>query len=104
MSYERAYAERTPFEDLKGSDSPWPEFPSTSVSSVEIGKLPGGTPVLATITRTRFPDDNNLAIHGGTGTDQSNPAGLEIWRIQSIIEYKIGDRDYGKARTVVRAQ
>jgi hypothetical protein len=104
MTYERAYAERVPFEDLKASNSPWPEYPTTSTSSVEIGRLPGNTPVLGTVTRTRIPDAGNFPFYGGTGTVATNPAAMEVWKVQSVITYTIGGRNYAKSRTVLRAQ
>ena len=45
MTYERAYAERIPFENLLAGNSPWPAFPTTTTTVVEIGRLPGNRPV-----------------------------------------------------------
>lgn len=104
MTYERAVAERIPFESLLASDSPWPAFPETSTEQVTIGALPGGSPITGTITRTRRPSDNNFPIDGGTGNIDSNPAAMKVWKVQSIATYSIGGRDYMKARTVLRSQ
>ena len=104
MTYERAYAERVPFENLLASGSPWPAFPTTSTSSVEIGRLPGNTPILGTVTRTRIPDPGNYPIDGGTGTVATNPAAMKVWKVQSVITYSVGNRNYAKSRTVLRAQ
>jgi type II secretory pathway pseudopilin PulG len=104
MTYERAFAERIPLEDLKHSSSEWPQFPTTSTTQVEIGRMPGGTPVFGTVVRTRIPDENNYPINGGTGTPESNPAALEVWRVQSVLTYVVGDRTYAKSRTVIRTQ
>ncbi len=104
MTYERAYAERIPFENLLATDSPWPAFPSTDSVAVEIGRLPGNRPVLGTVTRTRLPDAGNYPIDGGTGTLATNPAAMKVWKVQSVITYKIGNRNYAKSRTVLRSQ
>jgi hypothetical protein len=89
---------------LLAVDSPWPAFPSVSSQTVEIGKLPGGTPVTGVMHRTRIADTGNFPIDGGTGTVLTNPAAMKIWRVQSILRYQISGRNYVKSRTVVRAQ
>lgn len=104
MTFERSKAERIPFESLVANGSPWPAYPTVSSESVEIGKLPGGRPVLGTVSRTRMPDSENYPIDGGTGTVAINPAAMRIWRVQSILRYEISGRTYVKSRTLVRAQ
>ena len=117
MTYERAYAERIPFEDLVGASSPWPASTITigavpgvvnvSTAQVEIGRLPGpgeGTPIMGTVTRTRFPDSGNYPIDGGNGNLVNNPAAMKIWRVQSVLTYSVGNRTYSKSRTVIRSQ
>jgi hypothetical protein len=104
LTYEIAYAQRIPFETLTGTGTPWPMFPTTSSSTVEIGKVPGGRSVNATVTRTRIADPDNYPIDGGTGTVTSNPSAMKIWRVQSILNYQIGGRNYVKSRTVIRSQ
>jgi hypothetical protein len=108
MTYERAFAERIPFDELKDPDSEWPQFPDTSTVLVELGRMPGGSPINGTIIRTRFPDENNSPIAGGTAppetTAKTNPAALEIWQVQSVLRYQISGREYAKSRTVIRSQ
>lgn len=104
LTYERAYAERIPFENLLALDSPWPTFPTTSVTTVEIGRLPGNELVTGTVTRTRMADAGNYPIDGGTGTVDTNPAAIKVWKAQSVLTYTIGGRTYAKSRTVLRAQ
>lgn len=104
MTYERAYAERIPFEDLVSSTSPWPVFPTTNTTSVELGRLPGNRPVTGTVTRTRIADPLNYPIDGGTGTTATNPAAMKTWKVQSIVTYTVGGRNYAKSRTVIRTQ
>ncbi|RYD39965.1 MAG: hypothetical protein EOP85_15055 [Verrucomicrobiaceae bacterium] len=114
MTYERAYAERIPFENLLASDSPWPASTITigtipgvvnvAKTDVEVGRLPGGRIIMGTVTRTRFPDPVNYPIDGGTGSLVTNPAAMKVWRVQSVLTYRIGDRSYAKSRTVLRSQ
>ncbi|GAA5127437.1 hypothetical protein JIN84_08695 [Luteolibacter yonseiensis] len=108
MTYERAYAERIPFEDLLAAGSPWPDFAAgtnnTASEVVNIGKLPGGEVVTAKVTRTRFADPGNYPIDGGGGTVATNPAAMKIWKVQSVLTYKVGNKTYAKSRTVLRSQ
>ena len=78
-----------------------PEYISTEV---EIGKFPGGRPIMAEVTRTRIPDNNNLPEHGGTGTEATNPTEMQTWQVQSHLSYSIGAKEYVKSRTIIRTQ
>jgi hypothetical protein len=104
LTYERAYAERIPFDSLTANDSPFPAFPQTRTTSVEIGRLPGNRPVMGVVTRTRLPDTNNYPIDGGTGSIDSNPSAMKVWKVQSVITYTVGTKNYMKSRTVIRSQ
>lgn len=102
ITRESALASRIPFDTLVGASSPWPQNPTVSSSTVTLGKLPGGQEVTGTLYRTRIPDANNLTTAGGTGTATTNPSGTEAWKVQSILSYTVGDRQYVKSRTVMR--
>ncbi|MGJ8632895.1 MAG: hypothetical protein ACSHX7_03170 [Luteolibacter sp.] len=107
MTFERAKAQRIPFENLLDSNSPWPIYPEVLSASVEIGKLPGGLAVDGTVKRFRIADEANYPKDGGTttyGTVDNNPAAMRIWKVQSVLQYDIGGRTYVKSRTVVRFQ
>jgi len=104
MTYEKAYAQRLPFSELLGSSSPWPQYPAKSEFEVELGRLPGGAPIEGTVIRTRIPDGNNFPTDGGSGTTTTNPAGMKVWKFQSLVVYEVGGREYVKSRTVVRSQ
>lgn len=104
MTYERAYAERIPFNNAIAADSPWPLFPAMATEPVEMGRLPGGRPITGTVNRTRTADANNFPIDGGSGSDETNPAAMKVWRLQSIVAYEVGGRRYVKSRTVIRSQ
>lgn len=110
LTYERAFAERIPFENLLANDSPWPVYPATSTSTVEIGRLPGNAVITGTVVRTRIADPANFPIDGGDPTKTpaevlaTNPAAMKVWRAQSVLTYKVGDTTYAKSRTVLRSQ
>ena len=104
ISYEQAYAERISFEELTDNASPWPIYPATATSEVEMGKFPGGDPITATVIRTRIPDENNMPSAGGTGNSTTNPSEMESWQLQSHVTYIIGGKEYVKSRTIVRSQ
>jgi hypothetical protein len=104
MTYERAYAERLPFQTLTSGTSPWPAYPTTTTTPIQLGQLPGGTAVTGNVLRTRLPDSNNYPIDGGTGTTGTNPASMKVWQVQSVLTYQIGGRTYAKSRTVIRSQ
>lgn len=104
LTYERAYAERIPFENLLSSNSPWPAFPRKNTTVVEIGRLPGNRAITGTVMRTRLPDVGNYPIDGGTGSVATNPAAMKVWKAQSVLTYVIGGRTYAKSRTVLRSQ
>jgi hypothetical protein len=104
LTFERARAERIPFENLVAQDSLWPAFPNVATETVQIGKMPGGAPVTGTVTRTRIASAENYPIDGGTGTVAVNPAAMKVWRVQSVLRYTISGRIYYKSRTVIRAQ
>jgi hypothetical protein len=104
MTFESAWAQRIPFEDLLSSSSPWPLYPAKSEVQMEMGRLPGGRPIVGTVVRTRTPDGNNLPAHGGSGTELTNPAGMVVWKVTSVARYRVGNRVYVKSRTVVRSQ
>lgn len=104
LTYEKAYAQRIPFDELVAADSPWPAQPqSTTTSGVEIGRTPGGTPVFGTVIRTRVSDPGNYPPEA-SGTVEVNPAAMRIWKVQSILTFTVGERTYTKARTVIRVQ
>ena len=105
LTFERSKAERIPFDSLLAPNSPWPDNsadPATSTQTVEVGRLPGGRVVTGVVTRTRIADANN--VPDGQDVSPTNPASMEIWRVQSILRYEIAGRTYVKSRTVVRAQ
>jgi len=104
LTREVAMAKRYPFSEFTGGSTLWPTFPDTAESTVEVGRLPGGEPVTATLYRTKKPSDNNMASAGGTGTDSTNPTNTEAWVLQSYLTHEVGTRNYLKSRSVVRSQ
>lgn len=104
LTYEKAYAQRIPFESMTGLSSPWPVYPAKAESTVTMGTLPGGRILSGNVIRTRIADPNNLPAFGGTGTTATNPAEMQTWKLQSHITYTISGRNYVKSRTIVRTQ
>ena len=113
MTYERAFAERVPFDVLTAAapNSPWPIFPATTTLQVEIGRLPrcnpdfpNGVPIMGTVVRSRSADPGNYPADGGAGTLETNPAAMKVWKAQSVLTYTVGNRTYAKSRTVMRSQ
>ena len=104
ITYEEALAARISFEEFTADNSPWPVFPDSTSTDVEIGKLPGGRAITGTVVRTRTPDPNNLTTAGGAGTTATNPAEMESWQLESHLTYRIGNETYVKSRTTVRTQ
>jgi len=106
LTYEEAVAKRVPFDvfltrtDI--NDGPvWLEYPSSSKESVDLGTAPGGKIITGTIIRTRIPNFNNL---DAAGTIDTNPAEMETWKLQSILTFNIGTKEYYKSRTVIRTR
>jgi len=102
VTRETALASRFPFDEITTDASLWALSPNTTQSIVTIGKMPGGTPVEATLYRTRIPDPNNLVTAGGAGTSTTNPGATEAWQLQSMLVYSVTDKTYVKTRTVLR--
>ena len=65
LSYEKAYAQRIPFDSLTDASSPWPVYPAKSENLVTLGTLPGGRTLTGNVIRTRIADGNNLPAFGG---------------------------------------
>lgn len=104
LTYEKAYMERIPFDELTATASPWPVYPDKLEETVTIGTLPGGRALTGKVIRTRKPDANNFPAYGGTGTSATNPSELQTWITQSLLVYRINDREYVKTRSIVRTQ
>lgn len=102
LTRETALASRVPFDVIRSGSSPWPATPNVHTQTVVVGKLPGGINVTATLHRTRVPDGNNLGGAGGSGNGNTNPTNTEAWKLQSLLVYKAGDKDYVKTRTTLR--
>lgn len=104
LTRETALANRVPFDEINTGSSLWAMKPAVTTSTVELGKLPGGKVVSATLHRTRIPAPNNLASAGGSGNGATNPGKTEGWKLQSILAYNIGDKEYVKTRTTLRTR
>lgn len=121
LTYEEAYARRVSFDEFTDDEtSDWakfdpltPEAPNDAyVDDVEIGKIPGESDpenrtVWGELTRIRIADTDNIPSASNTNYAtnlQNNPAKMETWKLQSILTYTIGGKEYVKTRTVVRTR
>ena len=105
LTHEVALAARIPYGDLlDGANTPWPTFPASKETEVELGRLPGGVAVTADLHRTKMPAESNLVSKGGTASSTSNAANMETWIVKSLLSYDIGGRSYVKTRTTVRVR
>jgi hypothetical protein len=102
LTRETALASRMPFDLIRSNSSPWPRHPNVNTQSVVVGKLPGGGNVTATLHRTRIADGNNLGSGSGGGNNNTNPTNTEAWKLQSLLVYRAGDKEYVKTRTTLR--
>ncbi|WP_038162990.1 hypothetical protein [Verrucomicrobium sp. BvORR106] len=97
LTKEEALARRVPFADLTSATSLWPDaaagIPSTG-KSVVIGKMTGGNALPGTITRFRV---------SATPTDDTE-AGLSLWRLYSVLRYRVGQKEYVKSSSTLRVQ
>lgn len=96
LSREAALAARLPFADISADASLWPapaEISGIAPQSVELGKLAGGRAVTGNLRRFRTAEPVTTA-----------DTGLAVWRLHSVLTYKIGEDDYVKTRSVLRTR
>lgn len=98
LTRETALSHRVPMAVLTGAESPWPDMASVdaprSEQTVSLGQLAGGAGVNATLIRFRV---NETPV-----TDPS--VGMAVWRLHSVLSYKVGDQPYVKSRATLRMQ
>jgi hypothetical protein len=98
LTRETALAHRVPVADLTGPDTKWPDSavddPPRLVQTVELGRTAGNHAVNGTLTRYRV--DETPADNADTG--------IAVWRLHSVLTYKIGDAEYVKSRSTLRMQ
>jgi hypothetical protein len=98
LTRETALSHRIPVATLTGADSPWPDQavddPPHAVQTVSLGKTAGGQVINASLTRFRINE---------TSVDDTD-TGLSVWRLHSVLTYKIGGKEYVKSRATLRMQ
>jgi hypothetical protein len=98
LTRETALSNRVPMADLIAPTSPWPDsavdVPPRSEQTVVLGKLAGGRIVNATLMRFRA---NEKPV-----TDPDT--GIAVWRLHSVLSYRIGEQPYVKSRSTLRMQ
>lgn len=95
LSRESALANRLPFADLTDEQSSWPDLAVDPVpeKTVTLGRTAGGQAVNGTLKRFRTAEVSTVA-----------EAQLSVWRLHSILTYRIGSQEYMKSRSTLRLQ
>ncbi|MEZ0274712.1 MAG: hypothetical protein ACAH88_07390 [Roseimicrobium sp.] len=95
LTRETALANRMPFADISSSTSLWPDVGGTlTPQTVQLGKLMGGTAVTGQLTRFRVSE-----------VDSAQPeVNLSVWRMHSVLKYKVAGKDYVKSTSTLRVQ
>ncbi len=95
LSRESALSNRLPFADLTSAESTWPELADDPLpeQTVTLGRVAGGHAVHGTLKRFRTSEVASNA-----------EAPLTVWRLHSILSYRIGSQEYMKSRSTLRLQ
>ncbi len=97
MTREAALANRMPFADLTSETSLWPDAAAglpEAGTTVVLGRLMGGAQVSGQLTRFRVNE-----------ADTSEPeVSLAVWRLHSVLRYRVGDHEYVKSSATLRVQ
>jgi hypothetical protein len=96
ITRETAMANRMPFADITSGGSLWPDVSQgvPASVSVELGKIMGGKAISGELTRFRVNE-----------ADASDPeVNLAVWRLHSVIKYKVGEHEYVKSSSTLRSQ
>ena len=98
LTKETALANRVPLEDVLVAGSQWPnpttDLPPHNVMTVTLGKMAGGIVVQGQLTRYH------------TNETQSDDASTSsnVYRLYSVLSYRVNGKDYYKTRSTVRMQ
>lgn len=95
LSRESALSNRLPYADLTSVQSAWPDLETDPAAeqTVTLGSVAGGQVVQGTLKRFRTSEvASNLE------------APLTVWRVYSILSYRIGSQEYVKSRSTLRLQ
>ena len=98
LTKETALANRIPLADLTATPSLWPDpetdTPPRSEMTVTLGKIAGGTAVTGQLVR--FRSNETLDDDATTGTS--------VYRLYSVLSYRVDGKDYFKSRSTLRVQ
>lgn len=95
LSRESALANRLPFADLTASQSAWPDIAVDPVPelTVTLGRVAGGQAMQGTLRRFRAAE---------VASNAETP--LTVWRLHSVLSYRVGSQEYLKSRSTLRLQ
>jgi hypothetical protein len=96
LTREIALSNRVPVAEITGANSLWPDAEGATPpeQTVTLGRLAGGQAVSGTLRRFRVDE---------TPEDEVDTT-LSVWRLHSVLTYKIAGKDYMKTRTTLRMQ
>jgi hypothetical protein len=98
LTRETALANRIPLADVVVAGSQWPDpttdTPARNEMTVALGKLAGGIEVSGQLVRFRSNE---------TQTDDAT-TGTTIYRLYSVLSYRVNGKDYFKSRSTLRMQ
>lgn len=96
VTRETALANRTPFADITGASSLWPDVSGGMPSpvTIQLGKIMGGKAVDGQLTRFRVNAANT-----------SDPdVNVAAWKLHSVIQYEVSGIKYVKSSATLRSQ
>jgi hypothetical protein len=100
LTRETALAHRLPLADLTDPESPWPNASAGEArfeATVSLGRMAGGNEVTASIVRFRVNPSPPANVEDGAPD-------VGVWRLHSVLTYRVGEQNYVKSRTVLRTQ
>ncbi len=95
LSRESALSNRLPFADLTATQFAWPDIAVDPVPelTVTLGRIAGGQEMQGTLRRFRTAE-----VASNTETP------LTVWRLHSLLSYRVGSQEYLKSRSTLRLQ
>lgn len=94
LSRETALSNRVPMADITASPSDWPLQEDAAPRTISLGKVAGGNTINGTLTRFRV---NQAPVTNAV-------TGLAVWRLHSVLSYKVDGKKYVKSCSTLRMQ
>lgn len=97
LTRETALANRIPFASITAENSLWKDATvtvPTQTETIVMGRQLGGVPVTGKLIRFRVNASDPLVPE----------VNLSVWRLHSILRYKVGEHEYVKSCSTMRVQ